>query len=130
MKKIILTLAAVLMATSVYAGSGSYLPASVYSVGSISKSPFKTSPKVTLNYVYTDGATVAAASTDWAAVSYHASAISNKKGNAFWTSKSDPGMWYYKNEAAGFAVADIGISAVTTPTEATGTAAGWRPEGK
>lgn len=131
MKKYILALSVVLMASNAFAAAGSFVPGTVYSVGSVTKSSFKTSPKVTINYV-TDVAAGAAA-TDWAATAYHASALGNKKGNGYWTSKSDPGLWYYKDDAGTSLTATLfsGAATLTAPTEKTaGATLGWAPDGK
>lgn len=96
MKKAIFVLAILAFSTTAFAASKTYTSGSVYSIGSVTPTPFKTSPKVTIN-MYTDSLTVG---TDWAAYSVHQSAINNAKGVAYWTSKSDPGIYYKKGITA------------------------------
>lgn len=128
MKKTFLVVLALSLAfaSSALAVSKAFTSGTVFSIGSVSASPFKPSPKVTLNAYFDVGVTVADKNTDWAGISYHQSAIGNKKGFAYWTSKSDPGMYYFKNDTAGVAAGDV----AAPTTSAAPTATGWAPVGQ
>lgn len=124
MKKLAIILAVLAFSANAFAAQKSLQPGSVYSIGSINPVAFKTSPKVNIGMYLDVGAGISNNNTDWAATSYHLSAIGNAKGNGYWTSKSDPGMYYF-SKTAGPAASDFSISASTTPS-----AAGWKMEGQ
>lgn len=120
-KTVLIALGLTFVCTSIsLAANKSFVSGSVYSVGSVSPTPFRPSPKVTINY-YTDSLT---AGTDWAAKSYHQSAIGNKKGMAYWTAKSEPGMFYFKNDSAGVATTDVTVPSDSNPPS------GWKVIGQ
>ena len=85
MKTTMLTLLTILCASVAFAGTTSLTAGTVYSVGSTTASPFKTSPKVTL--------VVVTSTTAWSASANHASCLGNAKGIEYATKHDDPGMY-------------------------------------